>query len=68
MCISVLLEGSAEDEDGMVCSGMTYDDVCKTGNTLLWDLVQEELAVSLSPSFVHTVNLGYKIFLWSQWK
>ena len=26
----------------------TFDDVCKKGNTLIWDLVQDEMAVSAS--------------------
>ncbi len=26
----------------------TFDDVCKPGNTLLWDLVQEEKSVRIA--------------------
>ena len=28
-------------------SEFSYEDVCKPGNTLLWDLVQEDKVVSL---------------------
>ena len=29
------------------CSEFNFEDVCKPGNTLLWDLVQDDKAVSI---------------------
>ncbi|XP_074662968.1 ubiquitin carboxyl-terminal hydrolase 34-like [Tubulanus polymorphus] len=36
-----------EDDEEHICSSFSYEDVCKTGHTLLWDLVQEDAACHL---------------------
>lgn len=30
------------------CTEFNFEDVCKPGNTLLWDLVQDDKAVSIN--------------------
>ncbi|KAL8583540.1 hypothetical protein ACOMHN_054856 [Nucella lapillus] len=36
----------------VVVSSFTYDDVCKKGNTLIWDLVQDDVAAKLPEGLV----------------
>ena len=37
----------AENQKEEVSSGIRFEDVCKPGNTLLWDLVQDHKIVSV---------------------
>lgn len=39
---------TAVQEGANVCSDFRFEDVCKPGNTLLWDLVQENTAVCMT--------------------
>lgn len=50
------------EKSSIASSDFTFDDVCKQGSTLLWDLVQEDTAVSFKIFHLYVFSLFLYVF------